>query len=89
MTIWADVFIVVSLLSLPLTGAAESRTFFGPDRPRFLPNRVRTPLGLALLALLFVGFRYQDYPRPEDTDWKWVDVIGQIGTAFSRVFGIG
>ncbi|QPH52939.1 hypothetical protein [Pontivivens ytuae] len=88
MTIWADLAIVVSLLALPLTGASESRTFFGPDRPWFLPNRIRTPLGLALLALMFAGFRYQDYPRPENADWQWLDFLGQVGMAFSRVFGM-
>jgi len=39
--------------------------------------------------IAFLGFHYQDYPRPEDADWQWIDFLGQLGTAFSRVFGIG
>lgn len=89
MTTWADFAIVVGLLLLPLVGASESKTFWGPDRPWFLPNYIRNPLGIALLALLFFGFSYQDYARPEDADWKWIDFWGQIGTAFSRVFSFG
>ncbi|MDX8353555.1 hypothetical protein [Cognatiyoonia sp. IB215182] len=89
MTTWADFAIIFGLGLLPLTGASESRTFWGPDRPWFLPNRIRTPLGLSLLLIAFFGFQYQDYPRPEDADWQWIDFLGQLGTAFSRVFGIG
>ena len=88
MTTWADFAIAISLVLLPLTGASESRTFFGPDRPWFLPNHIRTLLGLTLLALLLAGFNLQDYPRPEDADWQWIDFFGQVGTAFSRVFGV-
>lgn len=87
MMTWADFAIVVGLILLPLTGASESKTFWGPDRPWFLPNRIRQPLGLALLVLLFAGIYKQDYPRPDGADWQWVDFFGQVGAAFTRVFG--
>lgn len=88
MTTWADFAIVLCLILLPLAGASESKTFWGPDKPWFLPNLIRIPLGLALLALLLCGLFYQDYPRPADADWDWVDFFGQVGTAFSRIFAI-
>ena len=89
MTTWADFAVVAGVLLIPFAGAAESKTFWGPDRPWFLPNQVRIPLGFALLALLFAGFSYQDYPQPAGAEWNWIDFLGQVGTAFSRVFSIG
>lgn len=88
MTVLADFAVVISLILLPLTGATESRTFFGPDRPWFLPNHIRTPLGLALVGMLIAGLHYQDYPGPQDADPQAVDFFGQVGTAFARVFGL-
>lgn len=89
MTTWADFAVVAGVLLLPLAGAAESKTFWGPDRPWFLPNQVRIPLGFALLALLYAGFSHQEYPRSAETEWNLADLLEQVGTAFSRVFGLG
>ena len=89
MTTWADFAVVAGVLLLPLAGAAESKTFWGPDRPWFLPNQVRIPLGFALLALLYAGFSYQDYLQPADVEWNLINLLNQVGTAFSRVFSLG
>ena len=89
MTTWADFAVVAGVLLLPLAGAAESKTFWGPDRPWFLPNQVRIPLGFVLLALLYAGFSYQEYPQSADAEWNLIELLEQVGTAFSRVFSIG
>ncbi|MEL6914054.1 MAG: hypothetical protein AAFP13_06100 [Pseudomonadota bacterium] len=85
----ADIAIIVSLVLLQLTGAAEAKSLLASDRPWFIRNRSRTCLAIILFTVLFTGLHHQVAPDGAGAVPEGFDFFGPSGTAFSRLLGQG